>query len=198
MTRNAPRGTAARMLMTFPPALLIVAVAVGLVGAPRTSEAAVGETVTEPSVAPADCLTDDLTGTLIGVPRQAGSGVREAVLQLTNTSTTACQIQGWPEVALVTPPGEVVKVPTEMIGTAAAVIDLEPESSTWSRIQWDVCTADSSGCGVGVALQFIVDPESAGSVAESADVPEADRDGITMTALRVGPFQVTRDADPLS
>ncbi|GAA1652176.1 DUF4232 domain-containing protein [Actinoplanes couchii] len=197
MTRNRPRSTAARMMMTLPPALMVAAVAIGLVGAPRTNEAAAGETVvgaTEEVAAPVDCLTDDLTGTLIGVDGEGD--VRAAVLQLTNTSSTACQVQGWADVALVTPPGDVITLPTSMIGTAASVIDLAPESSTWSRIEWDSCTTGSAGCGTGVALQFIVDPKSAGSVAEPTGIPEAEQDGVTMSALRVGPFQITRDAVP--
>ncbi|HWS33768.1 MAG TPA: DUF4232 domain-containing protein [Actinoplanes sp.] len=194
MTRNTPRATAVRTLMTFSPALLGAAVVVGLVGVPQTSEAAAGETTAAPVVAPADCLTDDLTGTLIEVPGRAGAAVREAVLQLTNTSGRTCQVQGWAEVALVTPPGEVLDVPTRMIGAAASVIDLQPETSTWSRIEWDTCADGSAGCGTGVALQFIVDPAAAGSVADlTGDAPQE----LSMAAMRVGPFQITRDASPL-
>lgn len=194
MTRHTTRGTTARTLMTFSPALLGAAVVIGLVGVPQTSEAAAGGTTTAPVTTPVDCLTDDLTGTLIEVPGPAGATIREAVLQLTNTSGRTCQVQGWAEVALVTPPGEVLAVPTRMIGTAASVIDLQPENSTWSRIEWDTCTDGDSGCGTGVALQFIVDPGAAGSVAEPAEPTE---DALSMAAMRVGPFQITRDATPL-
>jgi hypothetical protein len=66
---------------------------------------------------------------------------------------------------------------------------LAPAAGASARLQWDTCDAGDDRCGVGVALQYIVDPESAGTLADLAAVPEADRAGITMTALQVGPLQ---------
>ncbi|MEU4619533.1 DUF4232 domain-containing protein [Actinoplanes sp. NPDC023801] len=142
------------------------------------------------------CLTDDLAGTLIGQDRAAGPGVRDAVLRLTNTSGRTCRVEGWADIALVTPPGELVRVPTGRTEQAGggAVIVLKPQASTWARVQWDTCAPGRAGCGVGVAVQYIVDPDSTGAAADNAEVPEADRDGIAMRALRVGPLRATRAA----
>jgi hypothetical protein len=195
MTRNRSRRGVSRQLTVLTTALLGVAVAVALVGGARTEEASAGAGV--PAAGPVvDCLTEDLTGALIGQPRRAGSGVRDAVLRLTNTSGRTCRVQGRPDVALVTPPGEVVRVPTRAISQpgADAVIVLAPEAGAWSRVQWDTCKPGRSGCGVGVAVQYIVDAESTGAAADPEALPEADLDGITMKALRVGPLQPTRAA----
>jgi hypothetical protein len=201
MTRNRSRRSVSRQLTVITTALLAVAVTVALVGGTRANEASAGAVpsgIPVPgSSAEADpgCLTDDLTGALIGQPRSAGSSRRNAVLRLTNSSGRACRVQGWPGIALVTPPGEVVRVPTRKIEQpGTGVIVLAPEASAWARVQWDTCVAGRSGCGVGVTVQYIVDRESTGSAAEPADVPEADQEGITMKALRVGPLQQTRAA----
>ena len=79
-------------------------------------------------------------------------------------------------------------MPTRKIRTAGAAIVLQPKAAAWSRLQWDTCRPGRKGCGVGVALQYIIDPESTGEVADLAKVPEADGAGITMKALRVGPL----------
>ena len=189
MTRTA----VSRVLMDLTPALLVTAIATGLVGASRAHGASAGE---KPAAVVA-CLTDDLTGTVAGRPRRPHPGVRDAVLQLTNTSGRTCTVQGWADIALVTPPGELVRVPTRKVGQAvgATGILLEPQASAWSRVQWDTCDASREGCGVGVALQYIVDPDSTGAVADLTAVPEADRAGITMTAMRVDSLQPTRPTD---
>jgi len=204
MTRNTGRIAVRRTLMVLAPALLVTAVAIGLVAATRAPGASAGENSGRPVAAPAampaavkvvpGCLTDDLTGTVIGRPRSAGSHVRDAVLRLTNTSGRTCRVRGWADIAMVTPPGELVRVPTRKVGQAAgpAEIILKPNANAWSRLQWDTCEAGAMGCGVGVALQYIVDPDSTGAVAETTAVPEADRAGITMKALRVSPLQSTR------
>jgi Protein of unknown function (DUF4232) len=211
MTRNTPRTAAPRLLMVLTPALLVAAVAVGLVGATRATGASAGETSAAPSApsAPATvtaipaavkvvpaCLTDDLTGTVFGQPRDAHSSVRDAVLRLTNTSGRTCQVRGWADISMVTPPGELVRVPTRKVAQAegGAEIVLKPRASAWSRVQWDTCATGRNGCGVGVALQYIVDPDSTGTVADLTGVPEADRAGITMKAVRVSPLQRTRTA----
>ncbi|WP_433794877.1 DUF4232 domain-containing protein [Actinoplanes sp. CA-252034] len=216
MTRNSPRSLALRTFMALTPALLVTGVAVALVGGTRATEAAADAVSTGPSASavsadpaasagPAEpaasavpdggsspaCLTDDLAGTVTG---RSGSGARQAVLSLTNTSGHACEIRGWADVALVTPPGEVVHVPTLKIGSAGPAIVLAPDATAWSVLQWDVCEAARTGCGVGVGLQYIADPDSTGIAADLAELPEADRSGITMKALRVGPYQSTRAA----
>ncbi|WP_430790503.1 DUF4232 domain-containing protein [Actinoplanes sp. G11-F43] len=194
MTRNKPRNTAARMLMALTPAMLVGGVATALVAGPRGAEAVAGETTTTvaPVIVPVDCLTEDLTGTVIGQDGSATTGPRTALLKLTNTSGQACQVHGWAEVAMVTPPGELVEVPTTMTGTGTAdVFVVEPDASAWALLEWDRCASTNDGCDVGVALQFSVDPEADGSVADPEKLPEADGDGITMTALRVGPLRPT-------
>jgi hypothetical protein len=197
MTRNRSRRSVSGQLTVLTTALLGVAVAVALVGGTRANEASAGAISPSASApAVAGCLTEDLTGALIGQPRRTGSGVRDAVLRLTNTSGRPCRVQGRPDVALVTPPGEVVRVPTREIpqpGGSAAIV-LAPEADAWSRVQWDICKPGRAGCGVGVTVQYIVDTESTGMAADSIEVPEADLEGITMKALRVGPLQQTRAA----
>jgi hypothetical protein len=196
MTRTTPRTAAPRVLTALIPTLLVVAVAIGFVGATQAPGASAGGESGSPSVPTAvkanpDCLTDDLTGTVIGQPHRPRSSVRDAVLRLTNTSGRTCQVHGWPDIAMVTPPGELVPVPThkvDQVGANAEII-LKPQASAWSRVQWDNCDAGREGCGVGVALQYIVDPDSTGAVAELTAVPEADRAGITMKAMRVSPLQ---------
>jgi hypothetical protein len=170
--------------------LFVTTVAIGLIAATRAPGASAGVA----AVAGPACLTDDLTGTLIGQPGRPGAGVRDAVLRLTNTSGRACQVRGWAELAMVTPPGELVRVPTRKVGQAGGEIVLRPEGSAWSKVQWDTCDPAGARCGVGVALQYLVDPDSTGTVADLTAVPEADRAGITMRALRVGPLQPTRAA----
>ena len=196
MNRNMPRVTTVRALVLLAPALAFVAVAIGHAGVGWAGTHAAGELAAPPATiaAPvADCLTDDLVGTLFGQPGTARSGVRDAVLRLTNSGRT-CQVTGRPTIAMVTPPGELVEVPTAGIGEGAGVVVLKPGASAWARIQWDTCEVGRKGCGVGVALQYIVDPASTGAVADSNAVPEADRDGITMKAMRVGPLRPTRAA----
>jgi hypothetical protein len=186
MTRNSPRSIALRTFMALTPALLVTSVAVALVGGGRATEAAAGAV---PAAGPSPaCLTDDLAGTVTGQP---GAGVREAVLSLTNAGARACRIEGWADVALVTPPGDVVKVPTRKVGEAGPAIILEPGATAWSPLEWDACTAGRPACGVGVAWQFIADPDSTGAAADSAGFPEADEEGIAIRALRVGPVQAT-------
>jgi hypothetical protein len=177
MTRN----TLPAMLT---PVLVVTAVAIGfgLGGAPQATEASATE-----NPVPA-CLTDDLTATVDGRARAARSGTRDAVLSLTNTSGRTCHVRGWADVAMVTAPGELVPVPTRQIGAGAEVV-LEPRAAARSALQWDTCEPSRKGCGVGVALQFIVDPDSTGTLAELAGVPEAEQAGITMKALRVSPLQ---------
>lgn len=201
MTRNTPLAAVPRVLMVLTPTLLAAAVAFGFSGAARPTEASATENPGTPAVPAAveavrGCRTDDLTGTVFGQPRHAHSGERDAVLRLTNTSSRTCQVEGWADIAMVTPPGELVRVPTRKVGQAGggAAIILKPQASAWSRVQWDTCTAGHRGCGVGVALQYIVDPESTGTVADLTAVPEATRAGITMKALRVSPLQRTRAA----
>ncbi|MFC7534548.1 DUF4232 domain-containing protein [Actinoplanes sp. GCM10030250] len=193
MTRNRPRITAGRMLMTLAPAVFVAAAAVGFVGGSPTVEASAGEkSGVAAEVSPA-CLTDDLTGIVMGLPRRAESSERAAVLRLTNTSGRACQVPGWADIALVTPPGELVRVPTRKAGQAGgAAVVLKPRADAWSKVEWDGCDVGGKGCGAGVALQFIVDPDSAGSVADTIAVPEADQAGIAMTAMRIGPLRQTR------
>jgi hypothetical protein len=184
MTRNSPRANVLRAIMALTPALLVTAIAVALVGGGRATEASAGAV---PSATPNPaCLTDDLAGMVTGQP---GAGAREAALILTNNSGHACEIRGWADVALVTPPGDVVRVPTRKIGTAGPAITLEPDATVWSRLQWDSCTAGRKGCGVGVAFQYIADPDSTGVAADLAELPEADEQGITMKALRIFPLQ---------
>jgi hypothetical protein len=187
MTRNASRTAIPRPHLVLTATLLVTGVAIGLVGTMRAPEASA--VMAEPT-----CVTDDLTGTVIGQPRTPNSAVRDAVLQLTNTSGRACQVRGWADIAMVTPPGELVRVPTQKLDQTGAPITLEPEASAWSRLQWDTCEAGREGCQVGVAFQYITDPDSTGTVAEMTAVPEADDAGITMKALRVGPLQPTRTA----
>ena len=199
MTRNSSRITVTRTLMTLTPALLVGAVAIGLVGGGGAGEASAGESTGAPvapvaGVSPA-CLTDDLTGTVTGLPGTAKAGVRAAVLQLTNTSGRACQAPDWADLALVTPPGELVRVPTRKVGRAGgAAIVLQPQASAWSAIEWDACAPGRAGCGVGVAWQYILDRESTGAVADTAEVPEAEQDGVAMKAMRVGPLRAERAA----
>ncbi|BEL08403.1 hypothetical protein Q0Z83_065940 [Actinoplanes sichuanensis] len=184
MTRNNPRSIALRTFMALTPALLVTGVAVALVGGGRATEASAGAML--PAAPSPACLTDDLSGTVTG---HGGDRVREAVLSLTNTADHACRIPGWADVALVTPPGEVVRVPTTEIGTAGPAIVLEPGATASSSLQWDTCAAGRKGCGTGVAFQFIVDADSTGTAADVAELPEADGPGITMKALRIGPLQ---------
>jgi Protein of unknown function (DUF4232) len=211
MTRNTPRSAAPRLLMILAPTLVGAAVVAGLAG-PTAAAGAPEVTAVPAAGAPAvaavpaagapavaavsGCLTDDLTGTVYGRPRRAHSSVREAVLRLTNTSGRACRVRGWADIAMVTPPGELVRVPTRKVGQAGggAEIVLKPQASAWSRLQWDTCRPGRPGCGVGVALQYVVDPHSTGTVADLSAVPEAYRAGITMKALRVSPLQGTRAA----
>jgi hypothetical protein len=184
MTRNSPRSIALRTFMALTPALLVTGVAVALVGGGRATEASAGAM---PAAAPSPaCRTDDLTGTVTG---RGGDSVRQAVLSLTNTADHPCQIQGWADVALVTPPGEVVRVPTAEVGTAGPALVLEPGATAASNLEWDTCAEDDKGCGAGVAFQFIVDADSTGAAADVAELPEADGPGITMSALRIGPLQ---------
>ncbi|MDI6099553.1 DUF4232 domain-containing protein [Actinoplanes sp. NEAU-A12] len=196
MTRN----TASRMLMTLTPALLVGAVAIALVGAGRAGEASAGENPSAPDVPAAEvspaCLTDDLTGTVTGLPRPARPGAREALLSLTNTSGRACRVQGWADIALVTAPGDLVRIPTRQVGQAAGGpgILLLPQASAWSRVEWDGCVPGRANCGVGVAWQYIVDPDSTGAVADTIGVPEADQDGVAMSAMRISPLSETRAA----
>ena len=202
MTRKTPRSAVRNLLLVLAPALLVTAVAIGLVGAMRAPGASAGETSGRPAAAIAavavvkaspGCLTDDLTGTVFGQPRRPESGVRDALLRLTNDSGRACKLRGWADLAMVTPPGELVRVPTRKVGPAGgAEIILKPQASAWARVQWDTCDAGRKGCGVGVALQYIVDPDSTGAVADMSAVPEADGAGITMKALRVSPLHSTR------
>ncbi|WP_045744417.1 MULTISPECIES: DUF4232 domain-containing protein [Actinoplanes] len=188
MTRKRPRAS-----MITVPVLLVAAVALGFVGGARATSASAEESTPEDTTVPA-CLTEDLGGTVTG-QRSAESGVREALLRLTNTSGRACTVQGSVAISLLTPPGEVVDVPTSRLGQDdGALITLAPEDSAWSRLQWDRCDADAKGCSVGVALQYVADEASAGEVAETIAVPEADAAGITMTALRVGALTQTRPA----
>ncbi len=184
MTRNTPRATAPRMPAVLTAALLTTAVAVGLSSAPHTTGAVAAETPESPA-----CLTDDLTGTIHGRPRIAGSATRDAIARLTNISGRTCRLEGWADIAMVTEPGELVPVPTRQVGQATGKIVLAPGAGVSSRLQWDTCDPGADGCGVGVALQYVVDPESTGTLAELSAVPEADRTGITMTALRIGPLQ---------
>ncbi|MFC4069101.1 DUF4232 domain-containing protein [Actinoplanes subglobosus] len=197
MTRNSPRSSALRALMALTPALLVTGIAVALVGGGRASEAAAGAMPTaQSSETPAGavsatvpspaCLTDDLAGTVTGQP---GGAAREATLSLTNTADHTCEIHGWADVALVTPPGDVVRVPTRKLGTAGPAIILAPGAATESRLQWDTCTASGKGCGVGVTFQYIADPDSTGVAADLADLPEADNEGITVKSLRIYPLQ---------
>jgi hypothetical protein len=194
MTQNTPRIAVSRPLTVLIPAVLVAAIAIGFVGATRATGASAAEKAAR-AVVQADpaCLTDDLSGTLIGQTRDRQSGVRTAMLRLTNTSGRTCRVQGWADLAMVTPPGELVQVPIRKIDEAGgdAEIILTPEASAWSRVQWDTCEAGHEGCAAGVALQYIVDPESTGTVADLTAVPEADRAGITMRAMRVGPLRAT-------
>lgn len=201
MTRTTPRTAADRLLMVLSPVLLVTAVAAGLVGAQQAPAASAGQEPDGPAVpavvqAGPDCLTDDLTGTVFGRPDHPSPGVRDAVLRLTNTSGRTCRVRGWADVAMVTAPGELVRVPTRRVGEDGdhPEIVLESHASAWSRVQWDICDAGRAGCVAGVALQYVVDPGSTGAVAELSAVPEADGAGIAMNALRVGPLQRTRTA----
>lgn len=179
--------------MALTPALLMVAVTLGIAGGSGTTGASAAEV---PAATPS-CLTDDLTGTVIGRPHAAGSPVRTAILELTNTSDRPCQLQGWAQLALVTPPGDLVSVPSRNVNQpqGGAKITLAPQASAWNQLQWDTCEADRKGCGVGVALQYIVDPESTGTVADTTEMPESD---LAMKELRISPFQSTRTAAALN
>ncbi len=196
MTRHTPRATVLRMPAFLTPALLTAAVAIGLglaaqaTGASAAQGPGSGSATGRPIPA---CLTEDLTATVTGRPHTARSPTRDAVLRLTNSSGRTCHVQGWADVAMVTAPGAIVPVPTRT-DRAGGDIVLVPAAEASARLQWDTCNAEDDSCGVGVALQYVVYPESTGTLAELAAVPEADRAGITMTALRIGPLQSGRPA----
>ena len=190
--------TVAACLVSVSTALVAVgaAAAVGFAGS-TPSGRAVTPSVLHVAEAkkPAPCGTDDLSGTIIGNTRRPVRGVWMATMRLTNVSARTCRVEGWPEVALVTPPGDLVPIAVHTVNEpgAATPVDVRPRASAWAGLRWRVCHATARGCGAGVALQFTVDPQADGIAAGFEDFPAAEKDGLTMRSLQVGTFRASRD-----
>ncbi|WP_051799119.1 DUF4232 domain-containing protein [Catenuloplanes japonicus] len=116
-----------------------------------------------------------------------------ALLAITNTSTTACRISGWPKLTLLAADNSALTVPVREVPQPgpATPSDLDPGESAFAGVKWTNCDKAAAGCAVVTTLT--VAPEGGGSpvVAKitgveggSQTVPE-----LPLSALEVGTIQ---------
>lgn len=134
-----------------------------------------------PEPAPA-CLTSALTAT---VTRQTPT---TAELALTNGTTDACSVSGWPTLTLVSAARRVVPVPTTKLDKPAQpqTFELPAGASAYAALEWTACDKASTTCPVGANLRYNLSLTTAGPTATLKNFPTPKRTRLAMSALTVG------------
>lgn len=152
---------------------------------PAPSEAA-----PSPSAAPAESSAgatvpvDACTGEDI----KAEATVQEAgvaLLAITNASTSACQITGWPKLGLLSADGRAITVPVQEVAQPgpATPSDLDPGETAFAGVKWTICDKATANCAVATTLT--VAPEGGGAPV-AATVIGLEGGGQAVTELPVG------------
>ncbi|MDE3203308.1 MAG: DUF4232 domain-containing protein [Acidobacteriota bacterium] len=150
-----------------------------------SSTAAPTTTTTAPG--PSICPTSALTGTLTSPNGAAGSVYYHLVL--TNQSSTACLLQGYPGVSFVTgSQGQQVGAPAERAPGSAAQLVVAPGGTAYSVLQITEAGNYASSCGITPTDGLRVYPPNQTA---ALLVPHTDNgcSNATDITLRVGPLQ---------
>ncbi len=86
------------------------------------------------------CHSNGLTADVVG--GGAGMGHRYAALGLTNQTSTACRISGFPVLQLLAPDGTALPTTVLQDGPAATPIAVGPGQTVWAALRWSVVESD--------------------------------------------------------
>ena len=140
------------------------------------------------------CRTENLDAVITAQNEPSARGTSMALVQLTNAGSNPCRIDGWASISLVDAADEVVDVPTEKVREPGdpAPTTLKPDASAWFGIKWTGCDKGSPDCPAGNTLRFSLEASTDGDVATLEDFPAAERSDITMSSLKIGSVQPSR------
>src|SRR6266542_2592475 len=131
------------------------------VSSPSASPLSTGGSAPSAAAAPARCHTRDLAGHVEG--RGAGAGQRYANLGLTNKTSTACTVYGYPGLQLVDAHGSALPTRVQR-DTAVAPRQLlvKPRQTVWALLHWTVVPADdevTNHCAPDPASLRVIPPD---------------------------------------
>jgi hypothetical protein len=140
------------------------------------------------------CRTDDLDAVVTAQDTITASGTHRGLVQLTNSGSKPCLIDGWASVSLVNAAGEVVDLSTREVKQPGAPTPswLTPGASAWEGIKWTACDKGDPTCNAGNTLRFNLEASTDGKVAELEGFPAPERINITMKQLSIGSVQPSR------
>src|SRR4051812_4418710 len=142
------------------------------------------------------CRTQDTSATITAQGDNTGTDTPLALVTLTNVSQNKCQVDGRAFVSLVNAANETVSVPTESVDQPgpADVIVLKPKASAYEGIKWRPCDKAEASCGVGNGLRFNLEASTDGSDATLEAFPAPEGSNITMSWLKIGTLQPSRQS----
>ncbi|GAA0233583.1 DUF4232 domain-containing protein [Cryptosporangium japonicum] len=138
---------------------------------------------------PAVCTADDIQ---VDVTWQPSGPV--GLVALENASERACMLQGRAAVTLTNAADENVPVPTVAVDEPGPAVSflLPPGSTAFQGITWTPCDKGDSACGVGNGLRVTLPGSTSPLTAELLEFPAPEKNDITMSSLRVGTIQPSR------
>jgi hypothetical protein len=142
----------------------------------------------------AACRPADVAATITAQDHRSTATTRMAMITVTNTSRTACWVEGWTSVRLVNPAAEVVPVSTRQVEQPgpAQRITLRPGVGAPAGMKWTVCDKSDGNCHVGNSLQVGLPRAKTLAYATLEGFPAPERVEITMKSLQIGPLQLSR------
>ncbi|WP_035853541.1 DUF4232 domain-containing protein [Cryptosporangium arvum] len=138
---------------------------------------------------PAVCTAEDIQ---VDVTRQPSGPV--GLVALENASERACTLDGRATVTLTNAADEDVSVPTAAVDQPGPAVSflLPPGTTAFQGITWTPCSKGDSSCGVGNGLRVTLPGSTTPLNAELLDFPAPEKNDITMSSLRVGTIQPSR------
>jgi hypothetical protein len=159
---------------------------------PTTEAPAAGATATTAAASggSSDARAADCKGDQVKADLTAQPGKPSAMLVVTNTTDSACNVAGWATLKVGDPSGAVNDVRfrnVEQPGPAEPVT-LEPGRSAFAGIKWVACDKGSTSCLAGNSIQVGL-PGGGTQYAELSGFPDPEKAGITWASVQVGTFQ---------
>ena len=161
----------------------------------RTTGAQTGaQTGARTGTTAAACRTGDVKAVVTFQPDRTDRASRMAMVTLTNTTKSACVVDGWASISLVNAADEVVPVKTTQVDQPGAPVrtTLKPGTSAFAGVKWTACDKAVASCGVGNTLRFNLRASTDGDVAELEGFPNPAASDITMAKLQLGSLQPSR------
>jgi hypothetical protein len=155
----------------------------------RASVPAEGGSATVPG-----CLNNDVEVEVTFQPQATTGKNRSGLVAVTNTSGDTCQVRGHFAMLLVNAANELVDVPRELVDEPgrAVTVTLEPGRSAFAGIKWTACDKAADDCGVGVGMRYNLQSSTDGKFAELTGFPPGEASALTMSSLKIGTLQPSR------